>query len=107
MPETLQGRRVPDGTDLADYQPGDYGKRGSRWWVCIPTGVPANLNGGWIVTEHDDQTITVSPSIYDAPDVATVASGDLGSVVAAALTQAEVSDAPPGRYTILVDWPHA
>lgn len=71
--ETMQGRRVPDGTDTAAYQPGDYGKRGATWWVCLPTGVLGRLDERWTTVEHDDSggeagpTITVVPSIFDSP----------------------------------------
>lgn len=64
----MQGRRLPDGSSLEDFEPGDYGKRGSFWWVCLPTGVLSRLDGRWSICEHDDTTITVSPSIHDSPD---------------------------------------
>jgi hypothetical protein len=58
-----QGRRRPDGTAPWDLQPGDYCLRGGVVWVNLPNGNgPARL-GGWEHTEHDDGTITVSPSI--------------------------------------------
>lgn len=49
--------------DPLDLQPGEYGK----WkglWCCIPPGTDllGNLSRHTI-TEHDDGTITVSPSI--------------------------------------------
>lgn len=65
---TTPGRRVEDGTDPQDLRPGDYAKRGARWWVCLPTGQLGLLDDGWTVTEHDDRTVTVSPSIHDAPE---------------------------------------
>jgi hypothetical protein len=75
--DATQGRRLPDGTSLDLYTPGDYGKRGTMWWVCLPTGVLGHLDDRWVVTEHDDGTIsvgkdmspsiTVSPSIWDSP----------------------------------------
>jgi hypothetical protein len=50
-------------------QPGDYGKwpvdgTDSEWWVCDP--LDTWPSGGYIshqVTEHENGTITVSPSI--------------------------------------------
>ena len=65
MADTMQGRRRPDGTDVSELEAGDYVKRGSIWWVCLPNGVPGRLNDGWTVEEHEDETITVSPSIDD------------------------------------------
>ncbi len=72
--DTTQGRRLPDDASISDMQPGDYVLRGSRRmaWLCLPNGAQANLPvfdgpapGGpiWGLTEHDDGTITLSPSI--------------------------------------------
>ena len=45
---------------------GDYGKRPDGVWYCIPPGLDStwmgNLNAHTVV-EHEDGTITVSPSI--------------------------------------------
>lgn len=69
--DTTQGRRhdVPPW----DLEPGDYtvrvdAKTGERVaWVVTPDGHgPARLEG-WDLTEHDDGTITVSPSILANP----------------------------------------
>lgn len=56
-----------------DMAPGDYSVRtdsdtGERVaWVVTPTGDgPARLHG-WTLTEHDDGTITTSPSILAHP----------------------------------------
>ncbi len=54
------GRRVPDATD--HYEPGDYGRIGRTWYAMAPNGLLANL-GKHDVVEHDDNTLTVSPSI--------------------------------------------
>lgn len=60
------GRRVelvpqPGGFQLLD--PGDYGKwKDGTWHARTPNGHGANL-GAHSVTEHEDGTITVSPSI--------------------------------------------
>lgn len=96
MSETMQGRRVSGDVLPCDYEPGDYGKRGEFWWVCLPTGVLGRLDHRWKMVEHDDctatlgdppgsvcvyaergeackcedrggPTITVSPSIWDTP----------------------------------------
>jgi len=60
----LKGRRVYF-DDPVEYQPGDYGKWRDSWWVYPP------MEGGWggysiakhTVIEHEDKTITVTPSI--------------------------------------------
>lgn len=70
-PEAMRGRRRPDGTAPWNLRGGDYCRRKGNWWVCCPNGNgPARLTGNgrreapnWEVTEHDDGTITVSPSI--------------------------------------------
>jgi hypothetical protein len=53
------GRRRPDDSSFA---PGDYGKVRGIWHARPPKG---NLGGlaNHTVTEHEDGTITVSPSI--------------------------------------------
>jgi hypothetical protein len=63
--KTLQGTRVTSGK-LRDFEghPGAYGKVGDDWLVCLPTGELGNISGHTI-TEHEDGTITVSPSILD------------------------------------------
>lgn len=66
--ETEQGRRRADRTPIEELQPGDYCKRGDVWWVCLPNRQLGRLDSRWNVTEHEDGTITVSPSIHDAPD---------------------------------------
>lgn len=43
-------------------QPGDYGKIGDTWYAMTPNGLLGNLTEHE-VTEHEDGTITVSPSI--------------------------------------------
>jgi hypothetical protein len=66
---TMQGRRVPDDTDWRETVAGDYGKQTWRgfdeWWIRDPNGTPGRL-GSHSVTEHEDGTITVSPSIAGA-----------------------------------------
>lgn len=63
----MKGRRIDFETGVgAVLQPGDYGRVEGRWTACAPKGQPneylANLAGHTIV-EHEDGTITVSPSI--------------------------------------------
>jgi uncharacterized protein DUF6527 len=69
----VTGRRREDGTQPWELEPGDYCVRvdaesGVRIaWVVTPNGNgPARLEG-WDLTEHDDGTITVSPSILAHP----------------------------------------
>lgn len=42
--------------------PGDYGRHGDIWYAAVPNGLLANLANHKVV-EHQDGTITVSPSI--------------------------------------------
>ncbi len=64
----MTGRRRPDGTKPWELEAGDYCFRqdeseGRLLWVVCPNGNgPARLEG-WDVTEHDDGTVTVAPSI--------------------------------------------
>jgi hypothetical protein len=46
------------------YEPGDYGRWKDQWYALTPTkpNLLANVTGHK-VTEHEDRTITVSPSI--------------------------------------------
>jgi hypothetical protein len=74
------GRRVkctPEGYLKGLDQPGDYGRATSKWtkqypqqswWnVIAPDGSSCSLNPDiHTVTEHEDGTITVSPSIVTA-----------------------------------------
>lgn len=60
----MTGRRREDWVEPHELEPGDYVKRGSVWW-CVPPGHPfllGNLSKHTVV-EHEDGTITVSPSI--------------------------------------------
>lgn len=60
------GRRVPDGTEPHEYEPGDYGRWGEYWFCRCPGEGPRRLTGhlgNHEVVEHEDGTITVSPSI--------------------------------------------
>ncbi len=64
--EQREGRRVPDGTEPHFYEPGDYGRWNDCWYARAPVTEPRPLQGNLgnhDVTEHDDGTITVSPSI--------------------------------------------
>jgi hypothetical protein len=55
------GRRVYD-TDA--FAPGDYGRHPAdgNWYACTPGGHLGNLSAHDVV-EHEDGTITASPSI--------------------------------------------
>ena len=60
------GRRVRD-TDR--FAPGDYGRHpvDGHWMGCTPNGHLGNLSAHEVV-EHEDGTITVSPSILVSDD---------------------------------------
>lgn len=74
MSDTMQGVRVDHPPEVADDQypfpflkSGQYGKHRRGTWYCIPPnrdpfGFVGNLSRHDIV-EHEDGTITVSPSI--------------------------------------------
>ncbi len=79
--DTMQGRRLP-GTVFGEpglgwqewekVEPGTYLKAasdgGAYWHITLPSGIQFTLGPQHAITEHEDGTITVSPSIYDAPD---------------------------------------
>lgn len=62
----MQGRRLPDGEIAGEacFEPGVYGriKENGDWHACTPPGMLANLAAHDVV-EHEDGTITASPSI--------------------------------------------
>lgn len=70
----MQGRRLPDGFHYFDAEPGDYWKQllgtveepGEKfiWSVRDPDGHLGSLTKHEVV-EHEDGTITVSPSILN------------------------------------------
>lgn len=60
----MQGMRVY-GREPHELEPGDYGRWArdrEEFYACTPNGEIANLSLHQII-EHDDGTITVSPSI--------------------------------------------
>lgn len=61
---TTQGKRIYPENEKLRLVPGGYGRdAGGHWW-CMPPGT--DLIGrldAHEITEHDDGTITVSPSI--------------------------------------------
>lgn len=62
----MTGRRVPDGTEPHEYEPGDYGRWQNVWFIRCPGEGDPVLTGNLSnhdVAEHEDGTITVSPSI--------------------------------------------
>jgi hypothetical protein len=59
-----QGRRVYlDEDGLLTLAEGDYGREANGRWVVRPPGQPAGELFEHQVEEHEDGTITVSPSI--------------------------------------------
>ena len=59
--DTLQGQRT-DGGDPYFWPEGSYGRFAELWFVKTPGGHSGDLSKH-DVTENDDGTITVSPSI--------------------------------------------
>jgi hypothetical protein len=57
------GRRVRD-LEPHQFEPGDFGRweAGGGWYACTPNDLTANLTAHQVI-EHEDGTITVSPSI--------------------------------------------
>jgi hypothetical protein len=62
----VTGRRLPNVEKPADdfpaMEPGDYVRYRETWFVVTPNGHAGNLRRHR-VTEHEDGTITVAPSI--------------------------------------------
>lgn len=62
----MQGKRMPDGASPNMLNAGEYCAcqfdDGRVFYACSPDGRLANL-ARHVVTEHDDGTISVSPSI--------------------------------------------
>ena len=64
----MQGRRIYSPTEMIA---GDYYKcteevtnEKDLWIICCPTGSRGTINNKiWTITEHEDGTITVNPSI--------------------------------------------
>ncbi len=59
------GRHVADALEL----PGDYGiAEDGALWTILPHGETIRLTpksaGGWGIEEHEDGTVTVTPSIF-------------------------------------------
>lgn len=61
---TYPGKRLPDSDEWPDLGACEYVKHQGVWWVCAPTGDNVQIRPGmWTVEEHEDGTITVSPSL--------------------------------------------
>jgi len=58
-------RIYPDEKGSLILKEGDYGKDKDGVWWCRPPGGHAGVLIEHTVTEHEDGTITVSPSIID------------------------------------------
>lgn len=65
--DKIKGRRIVSPVFFYhDYEPGDYGKDPRDGiWYCRPPGTNSLIGNlkNHTVTEHEDGTITVSPSI--------------------------------------------
>ena len=72
MGAEIPGRRVDPTTSVPDLEIGDYKLTAEgTLWGRAPGGdytrIPAD--GPWTITEHDDGTVTVDPSIWiNKPD---------------------------------------
>lgn len=80
--DTMQGRRLPDAVfgepgdgwdqwkllELGSYLKSTSGAGFIVWHITLPSGIQFTLGPNHKVTEHEDGTITASPSIYDAPE---------------------------------------
>jgi len=63
VPEAMKFNRDWSNDDTVAFKPGSYGKDANGvWMICFPDGLLGNLKNH-SVTEHEDGTITVSPSI--------------------------------------------
>jgi hypothetical protein len=62
----MKGKRVeliPQEGGFQSLSPGEYGKwADGEWYAETPNGHGANISGH-VITEHEDGTITVTPSI--------------------------------------------
>lgn len=73
----MKGRRLPDGDhDKPEVQPGDYWKSArSVFEACAPNGDIGRIKTHKVI-EHEDGTITVSPSlIFPKPGDTTTNTG--------------------------------
>ena len=62
------GRRLHDPWKVSDLQPGDYARAGDgTWWICLPGNGERGTLREHQITEHEDGTITVNPSILFDP----------------------------------------
>lgn len=69
--QITQGRRITQEQAWSpEARPGDYWKKGEGIWGIWPPGMKeAARISKHTITEHEDGTITVSPSIlFDSPD---------------------------------------
>lgn len=63
----MQGKRI-NAQDNPRFAPGEYGIiSDGTWYACTPNGHLGSLRNH-TVTEHEDGTITVSPSILVSDD---------------------------------------
>lgn len=71
--DVTQGRRRPDGTLPHELAAGEYAlanEYAQTVWVCSPDGEPGHVTAPiWTVEVHDDETVTIDPSIWwNKPD---------------------------------------
>lgn len=67
----MEGKRREDNLAPWELEAGEYCFRGDPprrfLWVRLPNGVGPSRLEGWEVEEHEDGTVSVSPSIQDIP----------------------------------------
>jgi len=63
----MQGKRVYPSDKGLPLDPGEFDQKNGTWYARTPNGHWGNLSNH-DVTEHDDGTITVSPSILVSDD---------------------------------------
>lgn len=66
----MNGRRIyPNAEGYLNFEPGDYGQdKAGGWWCMTPQTIAGRFAGSLIdhtIVEHEDGTITVTPSILD------------------------------------------
>lgn len=62
--DSTPGSRGPDGDWSSERRAGEYWRNGNRWCAITPRHDHFVDVTTWTVTEHDDRTITVAPSIF-------------------------------------------
>lgn len=56
--------KVTGGGDYSKAEPGSF----CVWHITFPSGIQMTLDSKHSVVEHSDNTITLTPSVFDRPD---------------------------------------